>query len=127
MYSWPTHFPSACPPPSAEELTGTVFRFINGATPVEKDFKSHYERNPGSDWGHQACMARGLSVLRTLADCAAMKEAIPALRKKRIAVAEIESSIGVIAPTPSNSCDGHCTWWRSVAPSAVVPLFSTVP
>ncbi len=127
MYSWPAYFPTACPPDSAAELVGTVFRFINGANPVEKDFKSYYELNPSRDWSHDACKARGLSVLRSLADCAAMMEAIPALRKKRIAMAGIESSMGVIASTPSNSCGGHCTWWRHVAPSVVVPLFCAVP
>lgn len=126
VYSWPEHYPQACPPDSAKELVGTIYRFINGTSPAEKDFLSHYERNPSKDWGHDACKARGLSVLRTLSDCGLMRKAVPALRKKRVAVADISTSVGLVAITPSNSCDDHNTWWRAPLPSVVFPLFSTI-
>lgn len=126
MYSWPDHYPQSCPPSEAIELTGTVYRFINGASPAERDFHSHYERQPDKDWGNESCKARGLSVLKTTAGCGEMRKAIPALRKKRVAVATIDLPVGLIATTPSNSCDDHCTWWRTVHPSEVLGLFTTV-
>lgn len=124
LYVWPIHFPPSCPPVGAVNLAGTVFRFINGTLPADRDFISHYERNPAANWGTRACQARGISVVRTWADCGQMRKGIPALRKKRIAIAEISTQVGVVAPTPSGSCNGHCTWWREPTPSDVRPLFA---
>lgn len=126
MYSWPDDYPESCPPPNAIEMSGTVYRFINGANPAERDFQSHYERQPDKSWGEEACKARGLSILRTTADCGDMRKAIPALRKKRIAMATVTTAVGLLATTPSISCNGHCTWWRAPKPAEVVGLFSTV-
>lgn len=125
MYVWPDHFPHSCPPVDAIDVSGPVYRFINGRAPADRDFESHYERNAAKDWDADACVARGLSVLRNWSDCMIMRKAVPALRKKRVAVAMVVSPVGLIAPTPSNSCAGHCTWWRSLAPGQVRPLFST--
>lgn len=125
MYIWPEHFPNACPPDEAVPLAGPVFRFINGTAPAERDFTSHFERNAGKDWGEDACKARGLSVLRTFRDCRLMRKGVPALRKKRLAYADISTEVGVVQHTPSNTCEGHCTWWRAAPPSDVRSLFST--
>jgi hypothetical protein len=125
VYVWPDHYPQSCPPNNSIELNGSVYRFINGANPTERDFYSYYERQPDKDWGVDACKARGLSVLRTFADCGEMRKAIPALRKKRVAKASISIATGLVASTPSNSCEGHCTWWRSLQPSDVVEFFTT--
>lgn len=125
MYVWPDHFPSSCPPSHANAVQGTIYRFINGSTPADRDFLSHYEREPAKDWGVEACKARGLSVLRTWSDCGLMRKAVPALRKKKVAIAEVATPVGLIATTSSNSCAGHCTWWRSIPPDQIRPLFST--
>jgi hypothetical protein len=113
---WPSH---------AEALQGTIYRFINGKAPAERDFLSHYEREPLKAWGVDECKARGLSVLRTWSDCGLMRKAVPALRKKKVAVADVAPSIGLIATTPSRSCAGHCTWWFSATPDQIRALFST--
>ena len=125
VYDWPEHYPGQCPSKDATELVGTVYRFINGRNPVDRDFLSHYEKNPNGTWA-DACKARGLSVLRTISDCGEMRDAVPALRKKRLAVADISGGVGLIARTPSGSCQGHCTWWRNPAPRAVTALFATL-
>ena len=125
MYVWPSHFPPACPPAHASNLAGAVFRFINGTAPADKDFVSYFERDTAKDWGTQACQARGLSVVRTWSDCGLMRKAIPALRKKRVAVAQVSTQIGLVASSPSNSCSGHSTWWRAPPPSEVRSLFQT--
>lgn len=122
MYAWPTHFPGHCPPIDAAQLLGIVYRFINGRGPTEWDFLSHYERKPTNSWS-DPCRARGLSVVRTIQDCEIMREGIPALRKKRIAVANINTPVGLITNTPSVTCQGHCTWWRGAPASEVQPLF----
>lgn len=123
LYSWPNHFPLQCPPPEATELSGQIFRFINGPAPVDWDFLSHYERRPAGEWG-DACKARGISVVRTYEDCQIMRAGVPALRKKRLAVASIESSVGLISNSPSGTCQGHCTWWRSSPAGEVKLLFA---
>ena len=107
-------------------MSGTVYRFINGRTPSEKDFVSHFEREPNKVWSPKECQARGLSVVKTLEDCSAMREGVPALMKKRIAVGTLNSTDGLVAPTPSKSCEGHCTWWRHKAPKDVHGNFKLV-
>ena len=124
VYVWPSHFPSSCPPTGSLDLVGTAFRFINGSIPVDNDFTSHYERAPLKSWGN-ACQARGLSILHTWGDCGLMRDAVPALRKKKIAIADISTTVGVFASTPSLSCAGHSTWWRAIPPDQVRPLFTT--
>ena len=44
MYVWPAHFPPACPPAHSSSLAGTVFRFINGSVPADRDFVSYYAK-----------------------------------------------------------------------------------
>ncbi len=126
MYVWPAHFPKECPPGNATDVSGLVYRFIGGRNAREKDFTSHYERNPSANW-EDPCKARGLSVVRTILDCYAMRDAVPSLRPKLAVVANVETKVGLIAPTPSNSCDGHCTWWRDAPPEEVYKLFTLEP
>jgi hypothetical protein len=126
MYVWPSHFPTQCPPTEATELVGIVYRFINKQELTDWDFLSHYERAPHANWSHSPCNCRGLSVVRTSQDYAAMRDAVPALRKKKIAIADINSSVGVISTTPSNSCNDHCTWWRSPTAAEVRAMFNVL-
>lgn len=126
MYKWPDHFPVQCPPSHSAEASGSLFRFINGRTPALRDFLSHYERDPNANVDHDPCLARGLSVLKTYEDCNIMRKGVPALRKKRIAMGKPQEASGLLAGTPSRTCQGHCTWWRSVAPADVVLLFTTL-
>ena len=123
MYNWPKHFPTQCPPSSAHEMSGLIYRFINNNTPKDKDFLSYYERDPEE---HDNCKARGLSVLKTYADCLEMRKGIPALKKKKIATGTLPTGSGVINKTPSFNCVNHHTWWRFLPVSTVAPLFSTL-
>lgn len=126
MYNWPKDYPDQCPPENAEELSGVVFRFINKKTPTSIDFDSHYERNPDGNYA-DPCQARGLSVIRSHDDCNRMRDGVPALRKKKVAFADIRSSVGLIASTPSRTCQGHCTWWLPLSSKAdVYSLFKLV-
>lgn len=121
---WPEHYPEQCPPNSAEPVNGTIYRFINRNTPQEKDFYSHYERNPDKDWSNNECNSRGLSVLKTKEACSEMASAVPALRKKKIVKGTLDDTCGVIAPTPSDSSVGHNTFWSLIEPNILVTKFS---
>lgn len=125
MYKWPDHFPAQCPPAHSTETSGSLFRFINGRTPAARDFLSHYERDPSGNFEHDPCLARGLSVLKTYEDCNVMRKGIPALRKKQIATGAPQGSSGLLAATPSRTCNGHCTWWSGITPTDAVSIFKT--
>lgn len=122
VYNWPKHFPSQCPPATAEEAIGIVYRFINGNNPNSKDFISHYERDPIEN---NNCQARGLSVLRSFDACEIMRQGVPALRRKKIALGTLPNGVGVIKITPSVTCSEHYTWWRFSKPESISPLFKT--
>lgn len=124
MYTWPTHFPMNCPPQDAVETTGKVYRLISKDGPKDFDFKSHYEREPLAGRTGSECLARGLSVLRSYQDCEALTTAIPALRKKIVAMASFENGAGLIKETPSRNCAGHCTWWRNISVGEATHIFS---
>lgn len=126
MYTWPAHFPSQCPPEDATEMAGRIFRLISADGPKEFDFKSHYERAPTAGRTGSECLAQGLSVLLSYQDCEILKEAVPALRKKLVAQANLESGVGLIGNTPTNNCAGHCTWWRSITVEEACALFTPI-
>lgn len=121
LYAWPSHFPAQCPPASAVDLAGPLFRFINGRQPRAEDFLSYYEKNPGG-WA-TSCNARGLSSTRNWEDALTMRAGVPALRKKKAVFGNINEKVGLIAVTPSGTCRNHCTWWRFSAPESVVTMF----
>ncbi|MBE9396776.1 hypothetical protein IOQ59_05805 [Pontibacterium sp. N1Y112] len=124
MKKWPDHFPEQCPPGCAEPVSGKVYRFINRANPKEKDFKSFFELKPDQDWGEKACQARGLSVYKNKNACEQMVDLVPALAKKKLAVAELNSNDGVIAETPSRNSNEHNTLWSSVDKKEMADKFT---
>jgi hypothetical protein len=108
---YPEHYPEQCPPNMAHYYTGVLYRFINRNHPVPKDFKSKYDINPTEKWGRMACQARGLSVVKSGLGVKDMRDAIPALRKKKVSKASISNNCGMLGDTPSSSSKRHCTWW----------------
>lgn len=108
---YPDHYPEQCPPRVAHYHTGDLYRFINRNNPVPKDFKSYYDINPTKNWGGKACQARGLSVVKCGLGVLEMRDAIPALRKKKVSKASISNNCGMLGDTPSSSSKRHCTWW----------------
>ncbi len=126
MAKWPDHYPEQCPPESAEPVSGKVYRFVNRTNPKERDFKSNYEQRPGTDWGNQGCQARGLSVFRTIEACDDMAEQVPALAKKKLAVANLSQNDGVIAETPSRNSSKHNTLWPLLDAKEMANRFKSV-
>lgn len=125
MSSWPEHYPQQCPPKEAYYHNGDLFRFINRNNPQSRDFKSYYEMSPEKDWGNKACQARGLSVLKCALGVEEMRDAIPALRRKKVSKAIISSVDGMLANTPSSSSQRHCSWWVPASLGNLDQLFVT--
>jgi len=121
MNNYPTHYPKDCPPNNAVPVSGDTYRFTDRAIPKEKDFKSYYELGR-----EDTCQARGLSVYITLEDCIIAAKAVPALKRKHIAKAELLQNHGVIAPTPSKNNYNHNTFWSLVNAQDLSLLFHSV-
>lgn len=126
MTKWPNHYPKDCPPSTATETSGEVYRFTNKTQPINKDFISYYELNPTKDWGNDECQAKGLSIFITLEDCLEAAEIIPALKKKKIAVGKLKNSTGAVASTPSTKNKNHKTLWPLIDANILSSLFSNV-
>ncbi len=125
MYIWPPHFPNQCPPADATDASGKLFRLIKENPATEFDFLSYFERFPSKP-NHDECKSRGLSVCKTVEDLKELQKAVPALRDRVIAEANLATGMGLLKNTPSKNCTGHCTWWRAHSASAVSALFTQV-
>lgn len=123
MNNWPDHYPISCPPQEAEAVSGDIYRFTNRNHPKHRDFQSYYEQRPDESWGNKACDARGLSVFSTTEDCIAAAAAVPALRKKKLCVASLPNTSGVIAETPSKNTNNHKTFWSLLSAQELAELF----
>lgn len=123
---WPDHYPEKCPPGDAETVSGVVYRFTNKTNPKHRDFLSYYELKPGENWGGKACQARGLSVYTSEEDCKAAISLVPALKKKKLCIAELGSGYGVIAPTPSKNNYNHKTLWPLISAQGLAEIFMPI-
>ncbi|WNL38631.1 hypothetical protein RN346_15240 [Halomonas sp. PAMB 3232] len=120
---WPDHYPEKCPPKDAEDVLGLVYRFTNRANPKDRDFLSYYELKPDENWGQKACQARGLSVYTSEEDCKTAISLVPALKKKKLCIGELDSKSGVIAPTPSKNTYNHKTLWPLISAQDLAEIF----
>jgi len=123
---WPDHYPEKCPPDDAKSVSGVVYRFTNRTNPKHRDFLSYYELKPGEDWGKKGCQARGLSVFTSEEDCKIAISLVPALKKKKLCVAELASESGVIAHTPSKNNNNHMTLWPLISAQDLAEIFMPI-
>lgn len=123
MKKWPEHFPKQCPPAHAVSVFGDIYRFTNRVTPNIKYFRTYYEIKLDNDWGDKACQARGFSVYSSQEECNQAALMVPALEKKKIAVAKLNADHGVIANTPSISSNEHKTFWSFIDSEQLTSLF----
>ncbi|MDD5214773.1 MAG: hypothetical protein PHQ03_04425 [Methylococcales bacterium] len=121
MSDFPEYYPEKCPPSQAKDVEGEIFRFTTRNTPHHRDFLSHYELGIG-----EGCQAMGLSVFLSIEACEEMKDKVPAMRKKKIASADLNSKHGRFAHTPSTNSKRHMTWWVSSNLKEPWTLFSNV-
>jgi hypothetical protein len=126
MHAWPSHYPAQCPPANAQPVERTIYRFINNRNIIEKDFTSYFKLKPEEDWGKNSCIARGLSIYFSLQACDELANAVPAMKKKKIASANITADMGLIGPTPSKNTKHHKTWWLPETAQNPASLFNII-
>jgi len=104
---FPAHFPELCPPASALEANGEIYRFVANDPPRPGDFLSYHLL--GRKYGKgKRCEACGLSVLLTESAVMLCIQLNPYLRKRHVAKANVAPDWGKIAQTGSIP---HHTWW----------------
>lgn len=108
---WPAFFPEKCPPPSALDASGEVFRLVSKNLPQPSDFRCYRELYPSRDFGEKLCQACGLSIFLDKSDVDRLRRRVPATRKKLLASGQLISAFGKILPTPHGASRSHHTWW----------------
>lgn len=127
-YQWPDDMPDRCPPETATQADGDYYRFVKHDPPVKDDFvrprdQPHWKRNPGPD----LCRGCALSLVRDRQDVLTMRDFVPAMRKRLVALGTLDFNAGMVenSPTDSPVIRSHFDWW---VPIDVAPevLFSVV-
>ncbi|NOT13968.1 MAG: hypothetical protein HOP21_00040 [Methylotenera sp.] len=109
--SWPSHFPTNCPPLDQSAYEGFIYRHIQGDTPTTEDFISWAQKSPKKDFKEMQCQACGLSVFIDETASLNIGARVPALRGKKVAKYHFQKSDGVLKHTQSNNNEHHHTWW----------------
>jgi hypothetical protein len=105
--TFPDGWPCGCPPDSAEDAAGEVFRIVKNDPPVAKDFETHHEAGklPKAD----PCLRCGVSVFRVIEDAQHQRELFPKLGDQ-IAAGKLHASHGK-AKLTEGRMPSHTTWW----------------
>lgn len=97
----------ACPPPSAERLSGDFFRFLfYGDTAVS--WKSRLEL--GRDLTDDKCREAAVSLMTSSKAVEKSKKRHPAFKKKMVARIKIEESHGFVEIDKPD----HANWWHPI-------------
>jgi hypothetical protein len=105
--NFPAHYPALCPPASALEANGEIYRFVANDPPQPGDFLSYHLLGKKYDKGKH-CEACGLSVLLTESAVKQYRQMIPYFRKRHVAKGSVAPDWGKISQTASIP---HHTWW----------------
>lgn len=103
---FPKHFPQDCPPTTASEVRGELFRFVGNKPPGAKDFVSYFLLGKAFAQS-KTCQACGLSVYISEEEVRFARGVTPAFRKLFVAKARVAPDWGKIEKTG----DAHHTWW----------------
>lgn len=119
QYQWPGDLPDGCPPTGASPASGVFYRFVKSDPPTMDDFRRPIDlprRQPIPP--DELCAFCALSLYADLDDVALAREYIPGFRKKRVAMGELRTEMGVIhrspqlLPTsPPVVLESHTDWW----------------
>jgi hypothetical protein len=130
LTTWPSWYPSDCPPETASQATGEFFRLVANDVVDEHDFRTNIELHQAGlmrktwsdadDWKAAAC-----SVHASREDADYTRSSFGALRKKRIAKGRVDGD-GRILATPSKTTESHHSWWRPISDRAWT-TFSVTP
>ncbi len=104
---FPDSWPNDCPPSTAIDAAGEVFRVVKHNPPQADDFLSHQEtgRLPLAP----ACLRCGLSVFRQSDDADHLRRLFPKIGRW-IAVGRLQPADGKTQLTSGNR-PTHTTWW----------------
>jgi hypothetical protein len=112
--TWPSFFPSECPPTDAEDASVVVFRIVSSDPPTASDFLSYAQTNPTRNGGK--CKPSGLSVFTGIDDALDYLGMVPGevqgdAPRHLVARALLSPEAGKIKHTPSAMRKSHHTWW----------------
>jgi hypothetical protein len=108
MSGFPNHWPRDCPPSSAEDAQGVVYRICRQNPPGQSDFQSQAELGKSSKGDE--CMRHGLSVFRNPAEAIHVTALFPRLGTL-VFRGELSPPLGKIKATPNKHRPSHTTWW----------------
>ncbi len=121
--------PDGCPPSDAVAANGEFYRLTRrnlteGEVPGDDDWTLPFQKRKGDCAGRaDLCECHAHSVFENLDDLEGARKANPWVRKKSVAVVELEPAFGKIRKSGTDLLPSHHDWWpaepRSV-PSAVV-------
>jgi len=104
-YVFPQHFPLGCPPASAVDADGEVFRVVAGGHLTREDFASHHEL--GTAPKAPACRRCAVSVFDSFQGACHLLKLKPWIGN--------EISAGVLSPAAGKmqrmGSAGHIEWW----------------
>lgn len=103
---WPAHFPPCCPPADASDLQGEVYRLVATDPPGPADMLSAQEK--GAFRGKNECQRASLSCSLTVEQLTEVRDNVPNLRDRMIAVASLSAADGKIKQTGRF---GHYSMW----------------
>ncbi len=105
--NFPQDWPEDCPPVTAVDAAGEVFRLVKSNPVTAEDMSSHKET--GKLLKAPACLRCGLSVFRELEDAIHQRRLIPKLGDF-VATATLDAAMGKTLPTAGRQ-PTHTTWW----------------
>ncbi len=108
--TFPSGWPCDCPPDSAEDAAGKVFRIVKNDPPNAKDFETHHEA--GKLLNAPPCLRCGVSVFREVDDAVHQRALFPKLGN-RIAAGTLQTTHGKAMLT-EGKMPTHTTWWPAV-------------
>jgi hypothetical protein len=116
-FSWPSYYPAGCPPESAAQPGGVMYRVVSTDPPDEKDFKPYKLLFPQRRFTDE-CQACGLSVFGDMEDALRLRRRVGAFQDWLIARGSLGNGDGEILPTPTREAASHNTWWVPVEVAA---------
>lgn len=126
--SWPTYFPEGCPPEDAYATAEGFVRMVSNDPPTPDDFLTTHEEierglKPPLRRSADPCMVCGASLFDSVVRARRVRDALPPLRSKLLAIGELQGE-GLVKRTGQKP--GHFTWWRRVGERSAWRTFNVV-
>lgn len=125
MSEFANNCPDHCPPTSASDVSGDVYRFVRNDPVAASDMRSWEDDDIKPGCGDK-CQRCALSVLRKVEDVRSARQAIPLFRKWKVARALLNESHGKLAQTGSHRWH-YSLWVRTAHRYSIHQLFAVEP